>query len=273
MTFGHEFWNKPTTYILCWPGDDRVTVQWAGDPILLPSRNEVAHATDAEGKPIKGSRFRFNSVMDADGKPLPGTLALADVVTVDPMSGARVKAFDAQGVVNGLWGNLPLRKRGLRIVTDPKDVAGALAEGRPEWEKQRIAAAEQTIRDEITRRKMDEAAGVPARESSDAAAVKEAHEFLQTVRREQKESIPTNDLMASLTGVPAGVQAAPTPKPVVPELSDATVLAQALFERATEAGLKLTKAELEGLLRGNVDVLDQLSRRLDEETTPVAKGA
>jgi hypothetical protein len=276
MSFGQQFFDDATTYILCWPGDDETTARWAGENLLLPSRNEVARATDANGQPIKGSRFRFNGAVARDGRQLPGTLVLQDRFTVESSTGGRVKAFDAQGFVNGIWNNLPLRARGFRVVKTVDDVEKAMAEGRPQWEKQRIAAAEQTIRDEVTRRKLDEAAGIPYRESSDAQTVKEAHQFLMTVRREQKESIPTGDLMEALTGGPVPPQPPPVAqaeKPVVPELSDALIMGQALFNRAAELNVNLTKAELSGLLKGDESVLDSVSRRLEEETRPVAKGA
>lgn len=272
-----SFHGKPTNYIFVWPGDDRVKARWAGDDLLIPSRNEVARATDANGRPIPGSPFRFNCALDREGRQIPGTLVLQDAWTNDPSSGARVKSFDAEGFSNGLWqNNMPLRDRGFAIVTEIDDIPRAMEIGRPKWESFRIKEAERTIADEIRRRKLDEAAGVPYQEGSDAKSVKEAYAFLQTVTRAARVEVSTNDLLRALGGpgvapppVPEPSTALPpqipTPAPMRPvyEISEGQYLAQALFEQLEEYGIQPNKAELAGLLKGDQETMKGLVTKLE----------
>lgn len=263
--------QRSQSLIVVWPGDKAVVATYNGEAIRLPARNEVAILG-------KGSPFRHGAALDAAGNAIPGTVELIDVEHEDPITNGTVKDFDAQAWARGIYDvNKPLINRGLRIVMDRSEIPAALAEGRPLWEKAQVAEAENVVREELSRMAYWEKKGQPAPESSSHEAVMEARAFLAQVHLRRKDAFSKSDLLSVLGEVPAAAPqaAAPAPAPAVTTApvrteDDIAAAARALHKAATDHGIKLTKAELEGLLTLDPGVMDLIDKKLEEAGAVVA---
>lgn len=260
--------QRAQSLIVVWPGDKAVVATYNGEAIRLPARNEVAILG-------KGSPFRHGAALDAAGNAIPGTVELVDVEHEDPITNGTVKDFDAQAWARGIYDvNKPLINRGLRIVMDRSEIPAALAEGRPLWEKAQVAEAENVIREELSRMAYWEKKGQPAPESSSHEAVMEAKAFLAQVHLRRKDAFSKSDLLSALGEVPATApQAVAAPAPAEAHVrteDDIAAAARALHKAATDHGIKLTKAELEGLLTLDAGVMDLIDKKLEEAGAVVA---
>jgi hypothetical protein len=253
-------------FILTWPGDEPVTVVWSGEHILVPGRNEIARTVDE----VPGSRYRFPAAVDAEGRPIPGTVVLADVLGTDAETGGQVKYFDARGYAVGIEANLkPLLARGLEIVVHPEDVEPTIAKNREKYEEHKEAEARNTVSEELARLAHWEKQGVPAPRSTSSAAVTEAMRFLETRKGAQTAGMHKRDALLSALGVPVESAAPVVPQavPVAPkEESEASIVAEALVHNCEEAGINLTKPELMGLLKRDVNTIKAVSEKLERAT-------
>lgn len=264
--------QRAQSFIIVWPGDEEVSVQYNGEPVIIPATSQVADPG------AKHSRHRFPSAKDRAGNPIPGTVLLSDIVREDAATAGIVKPFDAREWCEGVYANnKPLINRGLRIVVEPEEVEAARAEGRPLWEKGEIGHAESVLREELARMDYWSKKGQPAPESSSHEAVMKAKAFLENVHRNRKDSISKDDLLAALGEAPKYAPAVPAAAPVAPPAAttedpqaDLAIAARAMRKAAQEGKVNLTKAELEGLIDLNVEVMTAVEKKLEEAGAAVA---
>jgi len=266
--------RRTQSLIVVWPGDKAVSPTYNGETIRLPARNEIAVVG-------RGSAFRHGACLDADGAAIPGTVELFDIEHEDPATNGIVKDFDAKAWAEGIYDvNKPLINRGLRIVMDRSEIAAAMEEGRPLWEKGQIAEAENVIREELSRMAYWEKKGQPAPESSSHGAVMEAKAFLASIHLKRKDAFSKNELLQVLGDAPVvpapvaapAAPAAPAPAPAAPARpeDDVAAAARALFKAAKDHNVFLKKEEIEGLLTLDPSVMDAVDKKLEEAGAVVA---
>jgi hypothetical protein len=249
------------SFILTWPGDEPVEVQWASERILVPGRNEIA---DTEKK---GSRYRFTAALDRAGKPIPGTVALVDDIGPDLVTGGSVKHFDARAYCVGIETNhKALLARGLEIVVDPDDVAATIEKNREKYEEDKEASARQTISEELARRAHWEKQGQPAPRSSSSQAVTEALEFMESRKNVLGRGLHKKEALLAALGATTEAEVVPVKAPVVVEEDEATLVAAALVNQCEEANINLTKPELLGLLKKDTNTMRAVSEKLERAT-------
>lgn len=268
-TVPFEF-DRPNEYILVWPGEDRESPTWSGDPVPLPSRNEVADPT------VPGSPFRYPAAKDASGKPIPGTVVLKDKIGRDEQGSVK-REFDAQEWLRGLKSNNEgLFNRGLAIVISTDQVPAAMQAGIPRWRAAQVAGWQAEVRRESERRArfaaMKQIPPVLSPESE--LALERAVQGLRDANVTGGLSrISDKDLFVAQGGsedeydAPAKPVSVPRAHAVEPE-SDAPdfgVIARGLRAKAKEAGIFLKKELLEGLLDQDPAVIKEVADKLEAE--------
>jgi len=272
-----NFLSKPQEYILVWAGLDRSKVQYSGEVVNIPARDEVADPDE------QGSIFRFGSAQDKAGNSIPGTIVLVDIKHIDNETGGEVLSFDAKEFAKGIYSNGPnhrLFDQGLEIVDSVEDVAKAKAENHPKWIKSKVFNAENTVREELDRLAYWEKRGQPAPVSSSSDAVRDAIAFLAEYRKSSKDVFSKAQLHEAL-----GVSE--TPKPVylqhkaVVQDDDASVDLEAMLEKASrklyaladEHGVELKKDELKGLLDHDANIMASVQAKIEAKVSPSAEAA
>lgn len=256
--------ERVSNYIVTWPGDEREQLQYDGEVFWLPAINEVA-------VPGPDSPFRYESAKDGDRGRVAGTIHIYD--RIRNVDGHRHKIFNADEFVNWVEEvRHDLLDRGMIICDLVSEVPEALAQGRPLWEKSRDEWARITLETELDRRRRWEEKGLPAPPSSSEEKVIKALAHLRE-RGRRIVQIPTTDLVAALSG-----EMAPEPtngKPAAPAPTHQEQLqavdGRSLFLKAQNFGIKLVKAQLEGLMlddKETCEAVAELIRARAEAAAP-----
>jgi hypothetical protein len=256
---------REKAFIVVWPGDDIVYLEFHGETVCAPPTDVVAEA----GK----GRWRFGSARDQSGRPVPGTVLISDRY-VDGPEGVR-KSFDSEWFLfgdgkpgRGLIGvNEPLVARGLMVVDDVSMVEAAKKVGRAMWEERQAKADDELIYQELTKRKNHEAKypGAPVPMSSDEQEVKAAVERQKQRAYRNRSSVSTNDLIQALGGVGApSVAVAPAPSVAAPA-PGIDAIADRLFEAAESNNITLTKPHLKALLGKDPAGMEEVRALLQEK--------
>jgi hypothetical protein len=255
--------DRVSTYILVWPGDEREQLQFDGEVFWLPSINEVA-------TPGGDSPFRYESAKDAKDEHIPGTVRIYD--RVQNVDGNRVKIFSADEFVNWVEGvRHDLLDRGMMICDLATEVPEAIAEGRPLWEASRDAWARLTLEAELNRRRKWEEKGLPPPPSSSEKKVLQALAHMRD-RGTEITQIPTADIVGALSGTlpPKGngqpKPSTPTPEEFIEEKADG----KQLFVQAQNFGVKVNKAELEGLMLDDEETCALIAERIRDKAEAAA---
>jgi hypothetical protein len=257
-------WTRVQSQILVWCGDERLEIGYDASSITLPPINEVA-------KVGIRSPYRLSAATTKSGVPLPGTVLVEDVI-VQNEDGGWKKIFDVSDLCGFLERDMPeLFARGFQIVSDPEEVKVVQMECRPLYEKSLDARARDILALELTRRKRFEDNGQPAPPGSNEKDVVWAirHQQSRASRRSTTADLSTSDIYNALAGhytgaVPTGAQNAPDPGPASAPAppAEAHVSASSMIEEADELGIKLTPADLKGLIRGDRDTFDYVGEKL-----------
>jgi hypothetical protein len=261
--------ERVNKYILTWPADDEEQIQFDGEVFWLPTINQTAET--AKTRP--GSHFRFESARDGHGDLIPGTVVVADRVRM--IDGHRVKTFDADEFVQWVENiRHDLLDRGLMICDLESEIEEAMAEGRPLWEQSRDEWARQTLATELDRRRKWEEKGMPAPPSTSEEKVLKALEHIRN-RGTEISKIATEDIVTAMSGgvvapkVRAlkgnGQQPAAPPEPLQ------KMSGTRLYQQAKAHGILLKKAEIEGLIEDDDDVMEAVAERIRSKTEPAAE--
>jgi hypothetical protein len=262
-------WTRVQSQILVWCGDERLEIGYDASSINVPPINEVA-------KVGIRSPYRLPSATTKSGVPLPGTVLVEDVI-VQNEDGGWKKIFDVSDLCGFLERDMPeLFARGFQIVSDPDEVKVVQIESRPAYESSLDARARDVLALELTRRKRFEDSGQPAPPGSNEKDVVWAirHQQSRASRRSTTANLSTADIYSALAGhyigdVPTGEGAPNTPDPASrpasqtePQAPERNVSAASMIEEADELGIKLTPADLKGLIRGDRDTFDYVGEKL-----------
>jgi len=257
--------DRTRMYVIVWPGDEDLQLQFDGELFWVPSRDHSADPRD------RSKHWRMPSATTPKGEFIPGTIVVKDEYAV--IDGNRIKRFDAYEMVTHLESvsGEKVTQRGLAVVESWDEVAEAMAEGRPLYEASRDREAEKYLQDELARRAELQRMGQPVMPSSSEPKVKWAIAHLQSRGLSRLSAIETDAIRAALSGnaAPAG-PAVPRP-PIAPATPVAAELASAeeIFEQAANVGLTLKKPELEGLLRGDVETRKAIAEQIKKRTEDV----
>jgi hypothetical protein len=263
---------REKAFIVVWPGDDIVSLEFIGETVCAPPTDVVA--TAGQG------RWRYSSAKDHQGRPIPGTVLIGDKYTDGP-DGTR-KSFDAEWFLfgdgtpgKGLIGvNEPLVARGLMIVDDPSQVAEAKRVGREMWEEKQAIADDLLIKGEWERRQrhQEKAPGTPVPVASDDLAVKAAVERQRLRTVKSRSTVSNDDLLAAMGATVAPVTTtAPAPAPATEASLSLDTIADYLFDTAEQHSVTLTKPQLKGLLKRDVAVMEEVRQALEAKGLELEK--
>jgi hypothetical protein len=254
-----KLFRKLQEFILVWPGDEIKQVGYDGHTLSMPPHDVVAEVG-------LGSPYQFESAK-LRGVPLPGTIVLKDQI-VTLQSGGYRKVFDAMEACTWIEENrTELIAQGFSIVMDPEDVAAAMAEGRPRYDKSQDNLARETLQSELARRKKWEEKGVPPPPSSSEHRVLWAIKHLETAEA-RRPAVSESAIKAALGGVklPPPPAAPEPPKQMFHDKPVAELTAEDIFAQAEAAGISLTKGEMISLLKGEgrQEMLDRIASKYEE---------
>lgn len=258
-------WSRLQSQILVWCGDEKLEIGFNAALIVVPPVNEVA-------KVGIRSPYRLPSATTKAGVPLPGTVLVEDVV-IQNEDGGWKKIFDVTDLCNFLERDCPeLFARGFAILSEPEDVTAVQKENRPMYEKSLDAKARDILALELTRRKRFEDNGQPAPPGSNEQDVTWAirHQRTRAAARRTTADLSTADIYNALAGqftVNAG-GSLPNPNPAeepAPQYAPPTqghISAASMIEEADELGIKLTPADLKGLIRGDTPTFEFVAEKI-----------
>jgi hypothetical protein len=255
-------WNRIQTQILVWAGEQPLEFDYNGDRIIVPARNEIARRGPR-------SRYRNESAISKSGAYLPGTLAMSDESRPTD-GGGLMPVFRVGELCEYLERDRQdLFRRGFAIVTDPEDVHPVMQELIPIWEANQDARAREIVNTELERRKKLQEKGNPITPGSSEHLVVWAFRHLAKRQAEQRPMLSTDELFA----VAAGTYTAPPvePEPALPVKIGPTTDPVALYQTAESIGVKLSKADLAGLLAGDKDIIGTVSQRIAARRKEVAE--
>ena len=250
--FEFEEANK---FICVWPGDEPITPMYGGQPITVPARHEVAD------KEVKGSPYRYGAAVDVTGKKLPGTVEIEDAIMTDVSSGQIVRLFDAQDWVRGLKANNKhLFDRGFTVVKAASQVAQAMEEGLPKWQKAKVADWKGILSQEYAARMKAQTEGRPEPPLTPERAeqLERAIMGIKEFESKTQKRVATDTLADALGITPrysapppdpvkAIVEAATAPKEKEPE-DDLGSVAEELVRIAREKNIHVKNEHLKGLV-------------------------
>jgi hypothetical protein len=254
-------WSKLQSQILVWCGDEKLEIGFNAALIAVPPVNQVA-------KVGIRSPYRLPSATTKAGVPLPGTVLVEDVV-IQTEEGGWKKIFDVTDLCNFLERDCPeLFLRGFAILSDPEDVTVVQKENRPLYEKSLDTKARDILALELTRRKRFEDNGQPAPPGSNELDVTWAirHQRTRAAARRTGADLSTADIYNALAGTFAVNAPDPTPtEDPAPQYAPPTqehVSAASMIEEADELGIKLTPADLKGLIRGDKPTFEFVAEKI-----------
>lgn len=254
------FLQRDKKFIAVWSGEEGCVIHMFGEVFHVPPTDEVADYGQ------KGTIYRLPPAKDAQGRPIPGTIEFADKYGRDPETMEESKQFDAEEALRHLHHhNKALLARGLTVVAKPEDVEAVREAGKPLWLAAKIKEWEETIRQELVRQATWEKKGQPAPESSSAKSVKQAIAGLKMHHRKMGTSFSKDELLDALSGVDTPFKSASEPKE---EEIDIEKSGRDLYLAAEEAGLFLKKEEIAGLLKGDVEIMDQVADKIQANKVP-----
>jgi hypothetical protein len=155
--------------------------------------------------------------------------------------------------------------RGFAIVSDPEDVTPLMREQLiPAWETSQDERARQVIATELERRKKLEAKGNPITPGSSEHHVLWAFKHMAKRQAANQPMLTTEDLFAVASGsyTPKEAPAAPEVKAPAGGRDPVT-----LYAEAKALSVKLNKAELDGLLAGDVETVMSVAEQIRERKT------
>lgn len=249
-------WSRVTSQILVWAGEEPLVIGYDGDEIKLPARTEIAQ---------KGAQspYRFESAQSKAGHFIPGTVLLTDLFR-NTDSGGYEKIFDVNKLCEYLdRDRQDLFARGFAIVSDPEDVTPLMREQLiPAWESSQDERARQVIATELERRKRLEAKGNPITPGSSEHHVLWAFKHMAKRQAANQPMLTTEDLFAVASG---SYTPKDTPPPALAETKPAGAIGRdpiVLYAEAKALGVRLNKAELDGLLAGDVETVVSVTEQV-----------
>lgn len=268
-----KMYTRIASQIFTWAGLEPLILEYDARRFVIPGRNETA-------KPGPGEVWTHESARDAKGNMIPGTIVVQDG-HVD--AGGQMKTvFRVSDMCEWLAsGREDLFARGFNIVGTVQEVAEAIEIGIPLWEQSQDARAREIIATELTRRKNFEDKGQPAPASSSQHLVDWAISHLASRQQQQKPLVETSVLMSALKGQ-FSTPVAPKPEPAapVPEARATKMVpdrASEIYQECEDLGIRLTREELAGLLRGDPDqtgyVMEKLKIKREALAQEAAPGA
>lgn len=247
-------WSRVTSQILVWAGEEPLVIGYDGDEIRLPARTEIAQKGNQ-------SQYRFESAQTKAGHFIPGTVLLTDLFRTTEQGGYE-KTFDVNKLCEYLERDRQdLFARGFAIVSDSEDVTPLMREQLiPAWEASQDERARQVIATELERRKRLEAKGNPITPGSSEHHVLWAFKHMAKRQASNQPMLTTDDLFAVASGSYIAKEA-----PDAPAAAKAPTVARdpmALYAEAKAIGVRLNKAELDGLLAGDVETVMSVAEQV-----------
>lgn len=259
-------------FIFVWPGDENLQTGFNGDVIIVPPR-------DKEAIPGLGSPYRYEGAKDKHGQTMPGTVVISDRIAETGHGGGYRKLFDAAECCAWMEDTRDdLFNRGFAIVMDPEDVAGAMEEGRPKYDRSQMDLAREILGTELERRKKWDVKGVPPPPSSSEHKVRWAVAHLESVAAaspmlsdDALKKVLAGQVLEALPPEQAPVQ----PKAMVgsvPKTEAVEALpATELWEMAQAAGITPVKSDMAKLLSGDevyrAQLLSEIAEKQEGERT------
>lgn len=256
-------------FIFVWPGDENLQTGFNGDVIVVPPR-------DKEAVVGIGSPYRYEGAKDEFGQTMPGTIVISDRIEETGHAGGYRKLFDAAECCAWMEDTREdLFNRGFAIVMDPADVAGAMEEGRPKYDRSQESLAREILASELERRKKWDSKGVPPPPSSSEHKVRWAVAHLEAVA-ESSPMLSDDALKKVLSGriLESLPREAPAEAPVQPKEMLGSVPKEdavealpvtELWEMAQAAGITPVKSDMAKLLNRDPVYRAQLLSEIAEK--------
>lgn len=250
--------GKPQEYILVWSGDEPLPLVCLGESITLPPVNVVAVA----GQGL----YRYSSAVDRSGRPLPGTVAISDRFV--QKDGTATRTFNAFEWCQMLEQNQKaLFQNGFDITVNPDEVAAIQEKGVKLYDQAMLKRDESIVQHALGQASYWKDKGKPQPPSTQDDAVKAAIARLNKRRAEGRygdtNPIAIEDMQAALGLAPKTAAPAPAAPQAPAGSSDLDLAAEALFTGAREAKLRLKDAEIEGLIKRDPKIMEQVQQRVE----------
>lgn len=255
-----RLWNREQKQVFVWAGERPLQLKYSGFIFYVPPRHEVA-------KSGPGSIYYFDSARDGNGRPLPGTIVVKDILRTTS-EGGYSKTFDVDACCRFLDRDRPqLFERGFQIVSEPTEIDVAMADAIPRYELAEDARAHQILATEMERQKGFREKGQDPPESSSAEQVAWAMKHLSRPgRKADRPEFTPDQIKAALGGEPVPTPESPAPlvvETVAVDIPDEEVEKNIrLYHEAKEAGVKLTRTELAGLLENDTEMVELVVEKL-----------
>jgi hypothetical protein len=256
-----RLWNREQNQIFVWAGERPLQLKYSGFIFYVPPRHEVA-------KVGPGSMYRFESAKDGNGRAVPGTIVVKDILSRTP-DGGYSKTFDVDACCRFLDRDRQrLFERGFQIVSEPGEIGVAMDDALPRYEAAEDARAHQILATEMERQKGFRDKGQDPPESSSAEQVAWAMKHLSRPgRKADRPEYGADQIKAVLSGTappsPEATAAPPVVETVPVDIPDDEVEKNIrLYHEAKEAGVKLTRTELAGLLENDTEMVELVIDKL-----------
>lgn len=271
MKIKRKKFDRVAKQIFVWAGNKPLEIKYSGFRFFVPPRDETAKPNMA------GSIYKFESARDSKGELVPGSLLVHDIRNDTPEGGIH-RVFDVNACCEYLSRDkADLFESGFGIVEDVTEIAPALQELLPDWERGQDRRAHAILQAEMERQKKFAEKGQVVPEREDPQTVEWAIKHLAQRRQAMKPAHDAAEIQAVLEGRFDDLPEAEKvfPKPERPEGQEAVGKGSrsTLYEECKAYGLNLTKREMQSLLDGDQDEIDYIRAKLDAKREEAASTA
>lgn len=261
MSEPRKLWRKRSGAILCWAGDEPLTLAYNAVRIVVPAIDVVARV--AQGAIYTHPAAQLN------GRPLPGTAFIEDVIKMNA-EGGYVTLLDVDAVCHYLTsGRDDLFAQGFNVVEEASQVREAHEIGRPLYEAAQDQRAREVLSREMSRQKAYKDRGEVPPPPLGQKTVAWAMSHL----KRRAPATPTHkieDIQAVLEG--RAVEQAPPPAGLA--LRSDGEDPQAVFAEAERLHVSMKYNDLAAMLRGDPEAMERVkvaiaAKRAEKEQAAV----
>lgn len=255
-----RMWSRVNSQIFLWAGEEPLEIKFSGFRFKVPPRTETAISTETDPHSI----YKFDSARDSKERRIPGSLLVKDVVKTAPNGGVH-RIFDVAACCEYLQRDKEdLFDRGFAIVSDVNDIPDVMEELQPLYEASQDRRAHTILQVELERQAKMKEKGQIVTERENPEVVEWAMSHLARRGKTVQPAIGAEAIEAVLKGQYTGPVAeapkaepqadAPPPKKKVDN--------KQLYEECEEWGVRLTKREIEALLKNDEEQIEFITAKL-----------